>query len=209
MHIPSPDALDCLLGFLNDGRYRRVLMDDAERMELVTLADDWMAANGHWGMFLEKRLKARRGVNDLTSGTFNIPGTGDRPVIVTYPDTPSHAKGVFLQFVLHPNQGCLYRCLLKPCNRFLLRKSAHKSVYCGKQCARSDTARTAMKKGREEKQHEQAAKVNAALKRYAHSRSRADWRIYAQTETGLTQWTINTILKHKLIQEPKERKSAK
>lgn len=184
-------------------------MEAPERAELLTLADDWMAADGHWRRFLTIRLKANRAVNGITNGTFNIPSIGDRPVIVTYPSTPSHATGVFLQFVLHPKQGPLYRCQRETCKHFFLRKSAHKSVYCDKRCARADTASLAMKKAREKKQKEKAATVNSVLKTYSQGGRRGDWRIYVETETGLSQRTINNLFNRNLIQGPKERKRAK
>ncbi|MGB8028810.1 MAG: hypothetical protein WCF30_04010 [Terracidiphilus sp.] len=189
--------------FLNDGKCGRETIDEGDRTELRTLIDDWLGAGKNWRRFIARRLKAHRSVG-FTSGTFNIPSHTARPVPVHYPaPKATYAEGVFLQFILHPEREQLDGpCRRVNCGRYFLRETAHPKVYCSRACATKDSAVFAMREKREDEFRELKKRVLSAIARYTDNRRQGDWRIYVETETGVTVRTLNGWVKRRFIKAP-------
>ena len=223
VYFPDESALVRMRDFLNgrevvwrrtdggDEGYRE-RMDDADWRELRTLVDDWLGAGKNWQRFIAARLKAHRPV-DFVNGTFNIPTNAPCPLLVPYPAKQSafqHAYGVFTQFVLHPKRAQLDGpCRRKGCGRFFLRETAHQKVYCTARCASRDSAVLAMRRKRQAQKDERKEAVTAAIAKYTHNRKQGDWRVYVETETGVTSRTLGGWVKTGFIKAPAKSKTTR
>jgi len=218
LYFPDPMALERMRDFLNAGQFRSrpgahlEQMDAANCNELRALMADLQRAGNNWQRFIELRLIARRPV-DFVNGTFNIPSHTERPVLVPYPGKRSahqQAYGAFLQFILHPEFDRLNGpCRSKKCGRFFLRESSHQKVYCTSRCASLETAVIAMQRKRLAQKELKKRAVEAAIVKYKRNRQRSDWRLYVESETGVTKRTLEGWVKTGFIEAPSGRQRGK
>jgi|SRR5580765_6115413 len=213
-YAPDPRALERMLDFLNDGRFMNEKMSEDDQSELHRLMDDWLSARANWNRFVGLRLKEKRSL-DFTRGTFHIQTEGSEPLLIPSPPRLTkheHAKGVFLQFVLHPERRRLsLRCRREQCQRYFVRTSAHEKFYCSTRCAKLDTAVEAMRAKRTAERDARIKRVKAALVEYSRGipnrreRRLKDWRIFVEAKTRETPRILNGWVERGWITPPQEK----
>jgi hypothetical protein len=198
-------ALERMRDMLNQRRWEHEGLDNANWDELRILMQDWKASKKHWANFISRRLAAGRSV-DFVNGTFNIPTAGRDPILVPYPRRMSrceHAKGVFLQFVLHPECRRLDGpCHRKKCDHYFIRKTSRENVYCTPRCASLDTATAAVERARNDARKRDATRVKSVIKAFERSREQGDLILKIETETGIRRRRLNTLIEAGLVKLP-------
>lgn len=189
-----PDELEKLTGFLNDGIYRIIRLDDAVRDELRALIDEWMRAKSDWGRFLKGRLKLGKSVA-FTHGTFYIPAQSSSPIAIPLgsPDC-TEAEGIFQQFLLNPfHRQLAGPCRRDSCGRYFIQTTAHTKVYCSPRCASLDSAIETMKRKRKEIHKKLIAAALAAIARWKRKPLKGiTWEAWVAGQ--VTAWAHNNAI---------------
>lgn len=214
---PDPSAVERTVAFLNDGEFRVEQLKDSDREELRELMKEWLASEANWTRFrsrmlrlaAEKRKKGRRYKckSFPYTGTFYVAAgeTGDPILILSPSKGASHAQGVFLQFFLHPDQRLLVGpCARSGCGRYYIKTSRNK-IYCSPSCASHISALVAMKKKRLELHKQQLDDAKSAIVKWERLRMQGDWKLWVESETGVTARTLTRWVAHGELRPPVDR----
>jgi hypothetical protein len=195
-YLPVVDAPRRMRDFLN-GRAR---LDDASKGELRMLINAWLTVGADWQRFVETMLKA--GQPFPCEGRFFIPAGLPRPVLVPVPVPGStHAQGVFLQFILHPESENLGGPCAR-CRKYFLKKTRHQKVYCSRSCVAFATATKATRRSRDAHHAQLLQWASDAVAEWERTKTRITWKVWTVkrfstthkptiTEKSLTRW-VNT-----------------
>jgi uncharacterized Zn finger protein (UPF0148 family) len=208
-YLLDANALDRIVGFLNEGTFSSQEIEAADRDELRELVADWFAAEKDMQKLVETRLLAKKSV-DFTKVTLNILVSGQSPVLVATPAKVSlnkYAHGVFFQFLAHPGHSLLTGpCPKDGCGKFFLRRTEHHKVYCTSAHASHTSAVKAMAKRRAVEQAEKIEAIKSSLNNWGRLKRQYDWKKWVESETGTSSRSLARLINGGLITAPQERK---
>lgn len=192
-------AVERMVALLNDGECEHEQLDDSAREELRLLTEEWLASEANWNRFksrmLKREAKKRKASRDYKGKSFPYNGTfylqaaeTGEPILITFPaEGASHAQGIFLQFILHPDHRQLAGpCRRSECGRYFLNRTSHRKLYCSQRCASHRSALEAMKRKRQELREQEVAKAQSAIARWERSHRQYEWKIWVETQTGFS-----------------------
>jgi DNA-binding transcriptional MerR regulator len=186
----------------------------AEVEELVSV---WLKADRDKNRFRALLLKRGKSVRAFSEYTIHEPvpriveieqGDSSGKVIkrrmrvgapfVTPVKGSSHAEGIFLQFMLHPDNWQLSG----PCERcgeYFLREKRTARKYCAAKCGSFSTARKSTIEARKAEHDRKLAAVNEHIAAWQRSKSKQDWKEYVAQRAGvttklLTRWVNEGII---------------
>jgi hypothetical protein len=114
------------------------------------------------------------------------------------------AQKSFLQFVVHPD--CEKRQPDGPCacgcGQYFLKTSKHRKIYC-KGHGSAVSASAAMKRKQAKKRALRVHEAKKAIRKYEELRKRSDWKIFVDSEIGISRRALGTWVEKGYIQAPK------
>ncbi len=181
--------------------------EEDEREELEGLVRLWLECR-----FDFNKVRQRIGALKLRSlpvhGTFHVQAAEEdgRPVLIPFPAAGStHAQGMFLQLILHPNPEQLGGPCAR-CGKYFLRTSRHRRPFCSRECLAHSTAAKATQKAREKKRNDRLAWAAQAIAEWQRAKRRESWKTWTVrhfikvhrdhiTEKSLSRWVNDGKLK--------------
>ena len=177
-----------------------------QREELEGLVRLWLECG-----FDFNKVRQRIGALKLRSlpvnGSFYVGATAEgRPVLIPSPaDGSTHAQGLFLQLILHPDPEQLGGPCAR-CGKYFLRTSRHRRPFCSRECLAHSTAIKATQKAREKKRNDRLAWAAQAIAEWQRAKRRESWKTWTVrhfikvhgdhiTEKSLSRWVNDGKLK--------------
>src|SRR5215831_14759370 len=193
--MPSFEAVDnaprYLVKFLNWTPAERNQLDKADLAtltELETLTDHWLKAKGNRPRFIGRVLGAGRSARPFTEFKiqWSITSAADTPGYSLPCEGSTHAEGIFLQFLLHPDHWRLGGPC-QQCGKYFLKATRHKKLYCSSKCARFRTALQSTRDARQEDRNRKLDAIKSASEEWQRIKTKEDWRAYVARQAGVTE----------------------
>ena len=182
--VGAPDHFAKLLNLREDEKGELSLEQQATLTELEALLKVWLKVKGDRTRFRISLLRSGRSARAFSE--YTVHETATLGTVVTPVSGSSHAEGIFLQFMLHPDNWRLSG----PCQRcgdYFVRDSRHKRTFCSQKCGKYKTATESTKSARNKHRENTLRAVNVALLRWRSSPTTEDWLSYVSREAELTR----------------------
>lgn len=150
-------------------------LTEADRVELKTVVDMWLAAGGDHRSWTESMLRAKLPVQQYRDYKSTTSADGIQQI---FPLANGAAKGLMVQFLHHPESWRLGGPCPR-CGKYYLRKKRNPQDYCSKECRMANTVTEPALEAREKIRKHKLELLEKGKTEWQRLNTREPWDVYA------------------------------